>query len=456
VSVEQSGDDDVAYARPEPDTLERKVFEARLEARLLGGEPELPRIDRFVLERVLGAGGMGTVWLAHDEALDRRVALKLVRSSSAMAGERMRLREARGLARIVHPNVIAIHDVGEHEDRVWLAMEFVPGRTLRACAGELRRERVLAHWLAAGRGLAAMHAAGLVHRDVKPDNVLLGDDGRVRVIDLGLVRTAVRSHGAHVPGVDPRASEVVMTAGFVGTRAYAAPEQQRGEPVDARADQYSFCVSVLESLRAARPTPGREHEPLPAALLGALARGRDEDPARRFASMTELLDALEHHPPRASSLRRSRVIGLAIVGLLGATVPLVWPRTTDRGPDPAWSECMARAAPACEGQATEVIELVLRCADRSCATIDVEPSAALLAGERLPFDIDIDNRTPQPVELRWHTANDEARSDHGELEPGRHPLPPHWQESDVPVCIDVVDAHGRVQSIAIQRATACE
>lgn len=100
---------------------------------------------------------MGTLWLAHDEVLDRRVALKPVRRGGAAAGERMRLREARGLARISHPNVIGVHDVGEHEGRVWLAMEYVPGRTLRACAGELERDEALIHWIAAGQGLAAIH-----------------------------------------------------------------------------------------------------------------------------------------------------------------------------------------------------------------------------------------------------------------------------------------------------------
>jgi serine/threonine protein kinase len=457
VSSEPSHERVFASTRPEPDTLERKVFEARLEARLLGGEPQLPRVDRFVLERMLGAGGMGNVWLAHDETLDRHVALKLVRNGNAAAGERMRLREARGLARIAHPNVIAVHDVGEHEGRVWLAMEFVPGRTLRDCANELETERVLAHWIAAGRGLAAIHAAGLVHRDVKPDNVLLGDDGRVRVIDLGLVRAAATHEGALLIGPDPRASEVVMTPGFVGTRSYAAPEQQRGEPVDARADQYAFCVSLLESLRAAKPTVGREHQPLPADLLHALARGRHADPAQRFASMTELLDALERGTGRTNVGRRARALGvLGIVGVGVGVLALGWPRKDAPTPDPAWSECMTRAAPACEGHSSEVIELVLTCAAPSCEGLRVDPNAALLAGERLPFDVDIDNRTSRAVELRWHASGDASRSGHGELGPGRHPLPPHWQGPDIPICIDVVDARGHVHSIVIDRAAACE
>ncbi|MCA9697338.1 MAG: serine/threonine protein kinase, partial [Myxococcales bacterium] len=161
-------DRDELAPRLDQDTLEQQVFAARLEARMLGGAPELPRIDRFTIERKLGAGGMGTVWLAHDQSLDRRVALKLVRGKDSAAGRRMRLREARGLARISHPNVIAVYDVGEHEGRVWLAMEYVPGRTLHACAGEFDRAQILAYWIAAGRGIAAIHGAGLVHRDIKP------------------------------------------------------------------------------------------------------------------------------------------------------------------------------------------------------------------------------------------------------------------------------------------------
>ncbi|MCX4242701.1 serine/threonine-protein kinase [Paraliomyxa miuraensis] len=458
---------DLGLPRPEPDTLEGKVFEARLEARLLGVEPQLPRIARFSIERKLGAGGMGTVYLAHDDELARDVALKLVRGTSELAGERMRLREARGLARIAHPNVITVFDVGEHEGRVWLAMEHVPGRTLRDCAAELPRQRVLELWIAAGRGLAAIHEAGLVHRDVKPDNVLLGDDGRVRVIDLGLVRAAATRDGERATTEpDPLASEVLMTPGFVGTHSYAAPEQRRCEPVDARADQYAFCVSLLESLCEAKPPAGREHEPLPVVLRDAIARGRDEDPTQRFPSMAELLDALERSTTSARDRRRRRALGLAVVGvgvLGGITAAFAWPRGDVPAPTPApappseaWSECMARAEPACEGQPSEVIELRVSCGGPGCDALRVEPSAALLVGERWPFDIVVDVRTPSAVELRWYGANDAASSGHGELAPGRHPLPPHWQLADIPVCIDVVDARDRVRSVVVEHTTACE
>ncbi|HVH98602.1 MAG TPA: serine/threonine-protein kinase [Enhygromyxa sp.] len=466
MSSEHELDTGPTIARPEPDTLEQRVFAARLEARLLGTEPELPRIDRFVLERMLGAGGMGTVWLARDETLARNVALKLVRGNTA-AGERMRLREARGLATIAHPNVITVFDVGEHEGRVWLAMEYVPGRTLRECAGELDREQTLAHWIAAGHGLAAIHAAGLVHRDVKPDNVLLGDDGRVRVIDLGLVRAAVDRSHARTPasGPDPRMSEVVMTPGFVGTRSYAAPEQQRGEGVDARADQYAFCVSLLESLRAAKPTSSASAaEPLPEHLREALARGQRADPEQRFASMAALLAALE---PRASPRRLARparvlalaTLALAVLALGGLALRDADPRPTTHepnAPSPAWSSCMARARPACDGTPSEAIELVLTCATPACDALLVTPSAALLAGERTPFDVDVDNRTPRAVDLRWHSAGDASRSPAPERGPGHRPLPPHWQREDLPICVEIIDARGQANAVAIGHKHDCE
>lgn len=449
---EEPGTDGTLGGKPlSSDTLVLRVFEARLEAKLLGGEPALPRVDRFVLERTLGAGGMGTVWLAHDEALDRRVALKLVHRGSAAAGERMRLREARGLARIDHPNVIGVHDVGEHEGRVWLAMEYVPGRTLRECASELGRDEALTHWLAAGRGLAAIHAAGLVHRDVKPDNVLLGDDGRVRVIDLGLVREAVARPRVRSPGDDPRAQEVVMTPGFVGTRNYAAPEQVRGEPVDARADQYAYSLSLLESLRAARPPSGRPDEPLPSALLAALTAARSVDPAQRFPSMAGLVDVLEAAARRPRAWRPLAALASASLVVVALVVA---PCTGAGAPEPVHGECLARAAPPCAARPSEIAEIVVTCVDPSCADLQFDPAAVLLAGDRLPFDIAVDNRTGGSVELRWSSGAQGTGA--ASFAPGRRPLPPHWTAADAPVCLDLVDAHGHVRSVAVERAVACE
>lgn len=471
VDHEPSAAVDPVAQRPDPDTLEQRVFVARLEARMLGTSPELPRIGRFVLERMLGAGGMGTVWLARDDTLGRSVALKLVKGSNASASERMREREARALAQISHPNVITVFDFGEHEGRVWLAMEHVPGRTLRECAGEQDPKQTLAHWIAAGHGLAAIHAAGLVHRDVKPDNVLLGDDGRIRLIDLGLARVAAE-RGAS-PRIGPGSGEGVaalMTPGFVGTRSYAAPEQLRGEGVDARADQYSFCVSVLEGLRAARPTAATgevEDALLPAHVREALARGRHPDPEQRFSSMNELLAELgpratgQRAPGRTLALVGALVLGAGIlgVGLVGSGSGGGDAPPAELGvapPSPAWSACMARAAPACDGQRSEVVELVITCADPRCESLDVNPTSAVLAGERLPFDVDIDNRTPRAAALRWYAAHEPSRAGEAKLGPGRRPLPPHWGREDVPICVEVVDAGGQVKAVAITSVEDCD
>ena len=192
---------------------------------------------RFVVIGVLGSGGMGVVLSAYDPKLDRNVALKLLRPevwSAASGGARERLqREAQAMARLSHPNVVTVYEAGQVGDREFLAMELVDGETLRAWQrAEPRAWRdALAIYIAAGRGLAAAHAAGLVHRDFKPDNVLIGRDGRPRVGDFGLVSV----------GAEPRTVR--------GTPAYMAPEQwSAAEDIDARADQFSFCVALWEAI----------------------------------------------------------------------------------------------------------------------------------------------------------------------------------------------------------------
>ncbi|KAB2884356.1 MAG: serine/threonine protein kinase, partial [Kofleriaceae bacterium] len=227
------------------------------------------RVDRFLILEKLGEGGMGAVYVAYDTLLDRKVAMKVVRPDrrSSMGGisprERL-LREAQAMARLSHPNVVAVLEVGELDDDVYLALELVEGTTLKAWMRAQRRPwpEVIAHFVAAGRGLAAAHEAGLVHRDFKPDNVLIGSDGRVRVADFGVVSM---SHGQREsssspsPGVEPDASGASDAFTFsgmrVGTPAYMPPEQYEGEAVDARADQFSFCVALWEALYGERPFP---------------------------------------------------------------------------------------------------------------------------------------------------------------------------------------------------------
>ncbi|MCA9709103.1 MAG: protein kinase, partial [Myxococcales bacterium] len=276
------------------------------------------RIGRYRVERRIGVGGMGEVYLAVDEELGRRVAVKRVRASSTGEHHQERLRrEARALARLSHPHVVQVYEVGEHEGRPFVAMEYVDGQTLgQWLAREPRPWRAVVQiFLRAGRGLAAAHEAGLIHRDFKPDNVLLGRDGSVRVADFGLVLA-----GELPPPADERddrapttLAPMSVTGPLRGTIRYMPLEQLLGTKVDARSDQFSFCVALYEALYEGSPfslesSSARLHaltagEPLPprsprgrrapAALWRITRRGLSQDPAARWPDMDALLRALE-------------------------------------------------------------------------------------------------------------------------------------------------------------------
>jgi eukaryotic-like serine/threonine-protein kinase len=292
---------------------------------------------RYVVERVLGSGGMGTVYLARDRSLDRAVALKLHRSSAA--SERLH-REAIAMAKLAHPNVVTVFEVGELDGRPFVAMEYVAGSTLRAwLAAERRGWRAIVGSLrAVGEGLAAVHDAGLVHRDVKPDNVLVGDDGRIRLGDFGL---ALLPQGSALGsgGLDPAMIATNTATGTVlGTPAYMAPEQIEGREIDARTDQFAFCVAAWEAMCGDRPYRGTTAEELrtaivrgepappakggvPARIRRVLKRGMAADPAARWPSMRALLAALR------SAERRPRVVAGASAGVLAAAIAVwaLWP-----------------------------------------------------------------------------------------------------------------------------------
>ncbi|WP_257462181.1 serine/threonine-protein kinase [Archangium lipolyticum] len=268
-------------------------------------------LGRYVVLERIGAGGMGVVHAAYDPELDRRVALKLIRIDSTSPARREQaqawlLREAQATARVVHPNVITIHDVGRFGEHVFLAMELVDGTTLRAYMASRKERRdwreVLGLFLQAGRGLAAAHAQGLVHRDFKPDNVLVGRDGRVRITDFGLARIAEDLGGPResVPSpalVNLHGATLTHSNMVLGTPAYMAPEQKRGERSDARGDQYSYCVALHEALYGKRPfTPGAETAGVPAWVHRAILQGLSESPEARHASMDELLQRLTDAP----------------------------------------------------------------------------------------------------------------------------------------------------------------
>ena len=210
------------------------------------------RVQRYEILRRLGAGGMGVVYEARDYGLGRLVALKVLRPHGAGSAYQHRLlREAQAMARISHPNVVTVYDFGAFEGRLYYAMELNEGGTLRDWVKERPRSpREIAQvYLHAARGLAAAHAAGLVHRDFKPDNVLIDSAGRVRVADFGLVRVATLEERG--PG-EPSAGQTGADA-IVGTPGYMAPEQLLGRPTDARADQFSFCVALFEALYGQGP-----------------------------------------------------------------------------------------------------------------------------------------------------------------------------------------------------------
>jgi predicted Ser/Thr protein kinase len=293
------------------------------------------RIGRYEVTGVLGRGGMGIVYEARDPALDRRVALKVMRADLAVAaaGSERLVREARALARLAHPNVVAVHDVGEDGGRLFVAMEMVRGSTLRAW--QLRAPRtwqaILDAFLQAGKGLAAAHAAGILHRDFKPENALVGEDGRVRVGDFGLARVVAAE-------TSPSSERVVL-----GTPAYMAPEQQRGEAVGPAADQFSFCVALYEALWGTRPYGDANvgalkaelthpaippaDSPVPEWVFAVLAPGLDLDPVRRHPSMDALMTKLEHglRPGPDPHVRANAVLQMLLCGLhVAMTAFLVW------------------------------------------------------------------------------------------------------------------------------------
>ena len=250
---------------------------------------DLPAVidGRFRIDETLGRGGMGVVHLAWDERLERRVALKVVKSLGATESQILRDRldrEARALAKLSHPNVVPVFEVGEVAGELYVAMEYVRGQTLRDWLDEQPRpwRAVVEMFIQAARGLAAAHAAGMLHRDFKPDNAIIGEDGRVRVLDFGLVRTLEDAPGPETgdrearPGT-PLSSTLTDVGATVGTPAYMAAEQFLGEPVDERTDVFAFCVSLYEGLFGARPYTGKTRF----ALFKAVKDGRPELPADR-------------------------------------------------------------------------------------------------------------------------------------------------------------------------------
>jgi hypothetical protein len=262
------------------------------------------RVGRYELVGVLGAGGMGIVYRARDPGLDREVAVKLMiaRGDPVAARERLE-QEARAMARLHHPNVAVVHDIGAHEDQLFVAMELCERGSLASWLTEARPWReVVRRFIAAGRGLAAAHQLGLVHRDFKPDNVLVAGDGTVKVSDFGLASPLGSGSGA-----------------IEGTPAYMSPEQLAGEDVDARADQYAFAISLRQALAAA---PARVLR----VIERALAQARDD----RWPTLDAMLGALERAMrPRWPWLAAST----ALAGMIATVVVLALRQPGDYDPE---------------------------------------------------------------------------------------------------------------------------
>jgi tetratricopeptide (TPR) repeat protein/tRNA A-37 threonylcarbamoyl transferase component Bud32 len=314
-------------------------------------DPPTDRAGRFALLRTLGTGAMGVVHAAYDDVLDRRVAIKFIHPERAMsAHDRERLlREARAMARLSHPNVVHVYEAGEDRGRLFIAMEYVPGRTLRAwMADEGARAQwpaIVALFRAIAAGLSAAHAAGVVHRDFKPDNVLVARDGTPKVADFGLADLDATLDTAEASMIATterhEVTDLTRTGAIVGTPVYLAPERYHGRPADARTDQFAFCAALWEALYGVRPfdgetlaaiaakvTRGERTEPpgdrvVPGSVRAIVQRGLEVDPARRWPTMEALAAALAGVTARP---RRRRLFGIAVVLAGGlAFAALRWP-----------------------------------------------------------------------------------------------------------------------------------
>ncbi len=329
-------------------------------------------VGRYVVLFQLGHGGMGQVYVAYDPKLDRKVALKIVRPArgrTATDKRHARLRaEAHSLAKLAHPNVVAIHDVGVHELQsprgstavLFLAMEYVEGQTLKQWLAQARTVReILRAFVQAGEGLRAAHEAGIVHRDFKPDNVIVGKEGRVQVLDFGLALPRVTTESSEVGGAlvgRPRARKPPRRA---GTPGYMAPEQHRGTVSGPAVDQFSYCVALFEALYGQLPFAGQDAEAIndnveagriddpgrgrrvPYRLRRVLERGLRARPADRYPSMDALLAELRRRPDRV----RKRI---AVVVVSSATVgAATW----------AYARGLDSTATACSGGPTRMAEV---------------------------------------------------------------------------------------------------
>jgi tetratricopeptide (TPR) repeat protein len=352
---------DAIVAGADLDPIEIRVAMQRVRSTLTApGEEDPVRIGRHLVVRKIAAGGFGVVYEAFDPELDRKLAVKVLRGPEGSGSSRRRigdllLDEARALAQVAHPNVVSVFDVGlipnpGGEAQIYLAMEMVEGQSMRDWLREAKREwrEVVSKFRDAGEGLAAAHEAGVIHRDFKPANVLLGKDGRVRVADFGL---AIASHHEGDGRDEPHAGS--------GTPAYMAPEQHSGDPCDTRSDVYSFCVSLYEGLygslpfatdslselvdaKSAGPTT-TERAPVPGWLRALVLRGLQPDPDERWQSVREMLALIDSKMSGRVRLVVGLMAGVVVAGIVGYGVAA----TTTEG---------TSASELCRSNAKEAVE----------------------------------------------------------------------------------------------------
>ena len=323
-------------------------------------------LDHFVVIEQLGEGGMGVVLSAYDPDLDRRVALKLLLAERDEDDDIQRLfREAKAMARLSHPNVVTVYEVGLVDEQVFIAMELVEGVPLDEwlAAEQPHAEQIIDAFIAAGKGLGAAHQAGMIHRDFKPANVIVGNDGRVRVLDFGLARTAPdwQERSEHAEPTEHERLDVLTRPGANGgTPEYMSPEQYLGQEIDERSDQFSFCVALYEGLFRRRPFIADELRDLSgeqvahqvgeigdekgdrvaAPVRRILARGLQPSRRDRYSSMAELLGELEasRSTKRPSYRFAALAMALTVVGAVGV-----------------WQARAAGAEQPCEGAARHLV-----------------------------------------------------------------------------------------------------
>jgi predicted Ser/Thr protein kinase len=386
-------------------------------------------LGRYRIERELGTGGMGVVYAAFDPDLERRVALKVLASGVAGTAEQRLLREARAMARLTHGNVVAVYEVGSAGGRDFIAMELIDGESLVEWLRAKQRSEaeIVDAFVQAGRGLVAAHAAGVIHRDFKPHNVLRSRDGRVAVTDFGLAREASDPLAVTAPvdarGAPTSLSGLTQAGTMLGTPAYMAPEQWRGERVTTATDQFAYCVALWEALAGSRPYEGTTVDALrerifagpdtlddtkiPRRLRKVLLRGLAPEPSRRWPSLEALLARIKR-AERRPGIAIAIVIGaLAIAGSIvfalrdrGATVadacpaPVLDPTPTvaqlaELGPQWESAALLRDAAAGWQRERTRACALPvatrgtqLGCLDRVAARIDVARRAHVLAGSK--------------------------------------------------------------------------